>query len=415
MDIDLLLVLRQRERYSKYARFIKQSSLGEESWKILEAMGEWFKHNTAVDEINWSHFGAWFSLVRHAKMDKAKMAVYKGIIDKLSATPDPDESAIKPLLEGLITRDYASQIAEKALRIADGDFTVPVSGIVDLVEQRNREIGKVDSVDRHILVPSLAGLATVTAPGLRWRLECLNLALGDLRRGDLVVVGTRPDTGKTTFLASEATYMAPQLEEDQCVLWINNEEEGNKVFRRIIQSGLGRKTADLNANLPKAIDDYKSMMKRMDKIVMLNKADVHVRDVDTLLAKYNVGLLIFDQLWKVHGFDDEAGNEVTRQTMLFNWARENAKKHAPVITVHQADGSAEGVKWIDMSKLYGSKTGIQGEADAIITIGRMPEAGDTRYLYVPKNKLAGKDPALRNGMFEIEIDKDVGRFREFTS
>lgn len=412
MDIDLLLVLRNKERYTKYARFIKASAVGEETWNILQAMGEWFKHNAVATEVVWKHFNAWFCLVRHAKMDKTKQAIYKELIDKLEVTPEPDESHIKPLLEGLITRDYAAQIAEKALKIADGDFTVSVNSIVDLVEQRNSAIGKVDSVDRHILLPTLEGMASVSAPGLRWRLECLNLSLGDLRRGDLVVVGTRPDTGKTTLLASEASFMAPQLPEDQCVLWVNNEEEGNKVFRRIIQSTLGITTAKLESNFPAALEAYKTTVGRIDKIVMLNKADVHVRDVEHLVKKYNVGLVIFDQLWKVHGFDEESGNEVTRQTLLFNWARELAKKIGPVITVHQADGSAEGVKWIDMSKLYGSKTGIQGEADAIVTIGRLPDTGDTRYVYVPKNKMAGKDPSKRNGMFEIQIEKDIGRFKE---
>lgn len=412
MDIDLLLVLKTKEAYGKYSRFIKTGAVGEETWNILQAMGEWFKHNASATEISWKAFNAWFCLVRHAKMERSKQAVYKEIIDKLAVAPDPDESHIKPLLEGLITRDYASQIAENALKIADGDFTTSFTGIVDLVERRNHEIGKVDSVDRHILLPSLAGLEAVSAPGLRWRLECLNMALGDLRRGDLVVVGTRPDTGKTTFLAAEATFMAPQLPEGQCVLWINNEEEGNKVFRRIIQSCLGITTARLESDMLAALNGYKAAMGRMDRIVMLNKADVHVRDVEVMVKKYDVGLIICDQLWKVHGFDDEAGNEVVRQTMLFNWARELAKKVAPVITVHQADGNAEGVKWIDMSRLYGSKTGIQGEADAIVTIGRLPDTGDARYLYVPKNKLAGKDPALRNGMFEIEIQKDIGRFKE---
>lgn len=413
MDIELLLVLKTRDRYTKYARFIKPSSVGEEVWKLLEAMGEWFKHNAVATEVNWRQFGAWFTLVRYAKLDGPKMAVYKALLGELEKAAEPDETAIKPLLEGLITRDYAAQIAEKALKIADGDFTVSVNSIVDLVEQRNHDIGKVDTVERHLLLPSLEGLAAVSAPGLRWRLECLNLALGDLRRGDLVVVGTRPDTGKTTFLAAEATFMAPQLPAEQCVLWVNNEEEGNKVFRRIIQSALGLPSAKLESDLPGALEAYKKQVERIDRIVMLNKADVHFRDVESLMKKYNCGLIIFDQLWKVHGFDDEAGNEVVRQTMLFNWARELAKKHAPVITVHQADGSAEGVKWIDMSKLYGSKTGIQGEADAIITIGRLPDTGDARYLFVPKNKMAGKDPTLRNGTFEIEIDKDVGRFKEF--
>lgn len=413
MDIDILLVLKTRENYERWSRFVKKGQVGQETWNIFEAMGEWLKHNADADEISWPEFNAWFCLVRHAKMADDKLKLHKAIIDKLSSEAEPDSTAIKPLLEGLITRDYAAQIAEKSLRIADGDFTVSVNSIVDLVESRNLEIGKVDGVDRHILTPSLEGLSAVVAPGLRWRLECLNMALGDLRQGDLVVVGTRPDTGKTTFLASEASFMASQLPEEKVVLWANNEEDGNKVFRRIIQAALGRPSALIDANMPKALDDYKATVGRMDKIVMLNKADLHVRDIEHMLKKYNVGLIVCDQLWKVHGFDAEAGNEVVRQTMLFNWARETAKKYAPVITVHQADGSAEGMKWIDMSKLYGSKTGIQGEADAIITIGRTPDTGNSRYLYVPKNKMAGNDPSLRNGMFEIEIQPDIARYKEF--
>ena len=413
MDIELLLVLKERDTYNRYSRFVKQSSVGKETWTILKAMGEWFKHNTAVDKIEWKHFSAWFCLVRHAKMDATELSIYKGIIEKLEKEPEPDESAIKPLLEGLITRDYAAQIAEDALKIADGDFSIPMSRVVEYVDRRNTEIGKVDGLDKHVLTPTLAGLSAVSAPGLKWRLESLNMSCGDLRRGDLVVAGMRPDTGKTTLLASEATFMAPQLPEDECVLWVNNEEEGNKVFRRIIQAALGISTAKLDANLPKAIDDYKALMGRMDKIVMLNKADVSVRDVDSLLKKYKVGLILFDQLWKVHGFDSEAGNEVTRQTMLFNWARELSKNVAPVVAVHQADGTAAETKWIDMAQLYGSKTGIQGEADAIITMGRMAAEGNKRYLYVPKNKMIGNDPALRNGRFEIEIEPDLARFKEY--
>lgn len=134
--------------------------------------------------------------------------------------------------------------------------------------------------------------------------------------------------------------------------------------------------------------------------------------MEAILKKYKAGLIIFDQLWKIHGFDESSGNEVTRQTMLFNWGRELSKKHAPVIAVHQADGSAEGMRWIDMSRLYGSKTGIQGEADAIITVGRDPATGDSRYLYVPKNKLKGNNPAMRNGKYELIIQPSIGRFKE---
>ena len=413
MDCDVLNVLKKRELYDKYARFIKPSSLGEEAYNIFKGMGEWLKHSPAATEIDWKSFAGWWCLVRHAKMDPAKQAVYKEMFKAMEEMKVPDEADIKPLMDGLITRDHAAQIAEQALRISDGEFGCDFTSIIELVEKRNTAIGKVDGVDRNVLVPTLDALESVTSPGLQWRLECLNESCGDLRKGDFVVVGTRPDTGKTTFLASESTYMAPQLPEGKRVLWINNEEDGNKVFRRIIQSALGWTSAKMDSHLPVALAEYEKLMGGMDRIVMLNKADVHVRDVDHLCEKYDAGLLIFDQLWKVHGFDAEAGNEVVRQTMLFNWARERAKQYAPVITVHQADGTAEGQKWIDMSRLYGSKTGIQGEADAIITIGRLPEEGNKRYLYVPKNKMAGGNPAMRNGRYEIEIVPELGRWKEY--
>jgi hypothetical protein len=150
----------------------------------------------------------------------------------------------------------------------------------------------------------------------------------------------------------------------------------------------------------------------MDKVIIFDKADASVRDVETLLEENDIGLIVFDQLWKMKGFESE-GEGVARQTALFNWGRELCKKHAPVIAVHQADGTAEGVRWINMAHLYGSKTAVQGEADVIITIGRDPATGDTRYLYVAKNKLGGSNRAMRNGKYELQILPEIGRFKEF--
>ncbi len=63
---------------------------------------------------------------------------------------------------------------------------------------------------------------TFRQPGLRWRLKTLNAMLGSLRAGDFGFIFARPETGKTTFLASETTFMAQQLKEtDGPILWFN--------------------------------------------------------------------------------------------------------------------------------------------------------------------------------------------------
>jgi replicative DNA helicase len=64
--------------------------------------------------------------------------------------------------------------------------------------------------------------------------------LGSLRKGDFGFVFARPETGKTTFLASEISFMAEQLSDDDGPsLWINNEEQSEKPMLRCIQATLG--------------------------------------------------------------------------------------------------------------------------------------------------------------------------------
>jgi hypothetical protein len=64
-----------------------------------------------------------------------------------------------------------------------------------------------------------------------------------------------------------------------------------------------------------------------------------------------------------------------------------------------------------MHQLAGSQQAVQGELDAIVTIGRDLSMPSMRYLYVPKNKLPTPgDPSLRNGFFEVSPNFDKGRF-----
>jgi hypothetical protein len=134
LDLDVLLVFKNKSEYDKYSRFIKPSALGEEAYNIFKAMGEWWKYNPTALYVDWKTFSSWFCLVRYAKMDKTKLDIYRGIFDKLESTAVPDPTAIKAIMEGLATRDYAARIADKALRISDGDFTEDFGEIADAMQ-----------------------------------------------------------------------------------------------------------------------------------------------------------------------------------------------------------------------------------------------------------------------------------------
>lgn len=409
MDLEVLAALSQRERWDRYSRFIKPSALTEEAARIHEAMGVWYEGNPNSMAISWPGFAAWMTVGYYAKMDKNKLGALKVMVERL-AQLDMKHEAMAPMLEALMTRDYASQIGELALRIADGDNKVTLDAIAKMLEEYQRGQGKIDKMEVAFGEFNADDLDTVATDGLEWRMDALMTGAGVVRKGDLIALTKRPDSGGTTFLASEATFMAPQLRADEHVLWFNNEEAGKKVRSRIVQAATGWHTDDMLQNFRGAFAEYTDIMQgNKDKVKVYDSARVHIRDVEAACKRYPPGLLVFDQLWKFKGFDGD--NEVQRLTGLANWAREMAKEYAPVIFVHQAGDLAENKKWVTMDMMYGNKTGIQGEADLIIGLGRSHNEGNRRGIYLSKNKmLTPGDRSKINGKFNVEIDPNHARF-----
>jgi replicative DNA helicase len=256
---------------------------------------------------------------------------------------------------------------------------------------------------------------TVKEPGLRWRLQFLNRSLGSLRPGDFGFIFARPETGKTTFLASEITYMAEQANHRAMgpVVWLNNEEQGRKVKLRMYQGALG-------ANLNHLLTDPKAsqtayLNKVGDKLRLLDSATIHRSQVEALCEKEKPSLIVFDQIDKVKGF--KADREDLVMGAIYVWSREIAKHYCPVIGVCQADGTAENERWLYMTHVANAKTAKQAEADFILGIGKSNDPGFEfiRFLNISKNKLAG-DPdteaALRHGRTEIKIRPDVARYED---
>lgn len=247
--------------------------------------------------------------------------------------------------------------------------------------------------------------------GLRWRLAALNRMLGSLRVGDFGFVFARPETGKTTFLASEVSYMAAQA--GGPVLWFNNEEQGSKVMLRLYQAALGIDLTTLYRDLQGNKKRFHELTK--GNIKLYDSAAIHRRTVERLCKQLKPSLIIFDQMDKIQGFDND--REDLRLGTIYQWGRELAKEFAPAIGVCQADGTGEGVRWLTMAHVSNAKTAKQAEADWILGIGKVNDVGFDmiRYLHASKNKLTGdedSDPGLRHGRLEVLIEPEIARYRD---
>jgi hypothetical protein len=374
-------------------------------------MGEWFEKYA---EIDWTKFSIWFAM-QHRMYKPEKMKIYTDIFTKLEEF-EPDDDLKNTIAEILIDQDFATKIADTSLRIAEGSEKDEMSDVLDLMEEYKNEIDYSKGMESWIVSHDIEETLTLAhTGGYEFRLEGLRENLGRIKKPDFIVVEARPDAGKTTFLASEASYIASQLPEELSVLWFNNEEGGFKVKNRIIQAALGKTDAEIMADVKGTKEAYEKLMGRLDKIQIIDRGDISPRDIQLVLDDIPPGLIIFDQLWKVNGFGTKSSNEVARITSLYNWAREIAKEYAPVITVHQADGSAEGERWLTQNQLYLTKTAGPGEADAIIGIGRThnPAEEFNRFFNIPKNKMK-VGGGSRNKRFIANLDAERARFEMAT-
>ena len=415
MSLDLLSILSARDQWNRFNKYIRGEVLAKEISQIMKDMKEYYSKHPEEEMIDWEAFSEWFCHVVHSTWKPEKLEVFQRLFERLA---EHEETCVaESIIEKYIKQEYAAHIADIALRGAEGE-AIEFDTIYSKLEEMNIELGTAIEQDDYIVNTDLAAIVEdMEASGLKWRMPFLNKSIGDLLPERFVCVSARPGTGKTTFLASEASYMATQLPNDRPVLWINNEESGGAVFLRIVQAALQTEEALIRAAPARALSEYATVVGDKDKIVVVNKADASVSDIEAYCKKYNPGLIIIDQLWKVHGFEKSSGTDTARLGAIYRWGREIAKKYAPVITVHQLKTEADFVEYVPLSMLYLSGTIIQGEVDNMICIGANNKPGQEslRFINIAKSKaVCGSevDPLLRDGKQVVEIIPDKAMYKE---
>lgn len=345
----------------------------------------------------------------YANYPEADPKIYGLLFNQLESA-DVSEHVAADIVQKLVARKRALKLSELAFQVSQGLKTQedldsfytskPVEIQTSLPES---------DTDLDTIIQSVHGTL-----GLRWRLDCLNKSLGSLRPGDFGFIFARPETGKTTFLASEVSgfLQSPSLGE-RAVVWFNNEEDGNKVILRVYQAYFGVTSDVIFSNVPY----YRAAFQEQvgNRFKFFDAATIGKRDIEQVVAKYNPGLVVYDQIDKVKGFSND--REDLRLGAIYQWARELAKKSHAAIGVCQADGHAEGVRYLTMEHVANAKTAKQAEADFIIGLGRSNDDGleYARFINISKNKLLGDDDSIakfRHGRFEVLIRPEIARYED---
>lgn len=408
VELYLLKLFFQPEFYQKYNGFLRTDFLKSNSpilGRVFACLDEYYEKfgpvPLNVDDLE----------VYYLSLYPASTQSDRELLGKLCANLKGiaiNEQLAEVYVRAHLERSSASDLAILALQVADGKE--PYSKLVE----NSKTLESLDStLEEDFVTDDLNQLLTnqLEKPGLRWRLKTLNQMLGSLRQGDFGFIFKRPETGGTTLLASEVTCMASQAERP--VLWINNEEQGEKVKLRCFEAYFGKPIHELNKNRSHYAGEYLRTLG--GKILIRDRAFSHRRDVEKLCQSVKPSLIIFDQIDKIKGFDDDRDDLSLKA--IYQWARELSKNYGPVIGVCQASVSAEGKQYLTMDDVDRSKTAKQGEADWILGIGKSHQEGLTgiRFLNVCKNKLIGdsdSDASNRHGKAAVRILPDIARYED---
>jgi len=403
-DLSILKNFLNKDVYREYRSYVRDEDIGKELRPILSAMDSWYTVNTgspALEDIANLTFA-------NGIPDKEREFT-KSVFNTLQSINGTE--SVKSLLERFKSVRTCQEISLAAYEASEGRRE-PAE--VLLLAEKLRHPVEADEIeyvtdDLHTILRD-----TVQSKGLRWRLASLNRSLGSLRKGNFGFVFARPETGKTTFLASEVTHMSGQLSKDSGpILWFNNEEMGEVVKSRLYQAALGATLDHLKRAPDRAIEKYREVTH--GKINVFDSASIHKGQVEAICAQENPSLILFDQIDKVKGF--KADREDLAMGAIYQWARELAKTYCPVVGVCQADGTAEGEKWLHMGHVANAKTAKQAEADFILGIGKSHEQGleFIRYINISKNKLSGDDDSdriNRHPKITVLIKPEIGRYED---
>ena len=409
-ELSILKAFLSYDTWNTYSPKLSASDFPDDLKLLYRTLDAFHKTNDEQTNLSLQDLLTLFMASRPANKE-----FYEALFETLEKN-DVQENITVDYISSLRKARLLRELSIAAYEVAEGK--VEEEKLDSLVAEWNEGATGLSNVDSdEFVTTNLEEILneTTSQPGFTWRLNALNRAIGSLRKGDFGFVFARPETGKTTFLASEVSCMLQQVGEGQGpIIWFNNEEQGNKVVLRVIQAFFGVTLEQLLSNVAgysKAFEEQTG-----GKFKLYDSASIDRATVDRICKKEQPSLILFDQLDKIKGFTDD--REDLRLGAIYRWARELAKQYGPVIGVSQADGTGENVRWLTMQHVANAKTSKQAEADWIAGIGKIHDTGyeSMRFINISKNKLMGDsgvtDPALRHGHLEVLIKPEIARYAD---
>jgi replicative DNA helicase len=386
LEVALLKILSIKSNFDTYRHSINPKSLAIQSTLLLKDYQVYFELYK-TEKIDFNLFYTFFFNTRHPYLDDKSIEEYKEILNRI------DKQDIKTVETQSLIRSFEQQEFYYKLK-QDLDKNIDSITVQEQIQQFNNKSqlllpnGNIDMDLTEALV------YTDRTNGLQWRCQALrDYFNGGLIQGDFGIIAGYVDSGKSSFIASELSYMAQQIDNDDYLLWLSNEGDWKSILPRLYCATLGCTQQELTKFKDTAIIKYIDKMKgNKNRVEIRNIQGWSAKDVELLVKKRCPTLLVIDLMDNLKGFDRYSNSEGSFElyNRLYQWGREIATNYCPVLGVSQMNGDGEDEMYPKMSKLRGSRVDKQMSATFQLMIGSLQEDNSTRYLSMPKDKVTGR-------------------------
>ena len=226
--------------------------------------------------------------------------------------------------------------------------------------------------------------------------------------GQLIEVGARPNTGKTSFHASLIAAPGGFASQGARCIILCNEEPTHRVGARYLTAAAGMTAREVRDDMAKAKLMYEPVM---NNIKIKDAGGRDMAWVESVCKSFKPDILVLDMGDKFGVAGNYARPDEALKACAI-YARQIAKTYdCAVFYMSQLSAEAEGRSQLNQSMMEGSRTGKAAEADLMILIGKSPsvegqeEDSPLRHINIVKNKLNGW-----HGMVNVELNYQTARY-----
>jgi KaiC/GvpD/RAD55 family RecA-like ATPase len=337
----------------------------------------------------------------------ANKEAYKDLFRKIYKEKPMSDSIAQEVLGKLFQQVVGEKIANIGFKYVNGlESTLePIRKLISDYQDDFMPNLKVDWGD--ITIDTLLQKSDIQA---KWQfnIPTLQRKVEGVSGGHLVLIGARPNTGKTSFHASIIASEGGFARQGAKCIVLCNEESYDRVGARYLSAASNMSMEEVKGNYALAASRYKPVY---DNIKIKDSTGKDMNWVEALVKAYKPDILVLDMGDKFASKGSSESHVYLKEAAIH--ARNIAKQYdCAILWMSQLSADAEGKVFVDQSMMEGSKTGKAAESDLMLLLSKNPqvegqEEQDTqRHINVAKNKLKGG----WHGVIHCELDGSRSRY-----